>query len=1625
MADNFKRINKGLTFRPVGTPANPTNGDLYYNSTSNRFIGRINGVSDPLVSEAAAQTLTNKTFDASSNTVTNITNANIAAAAGIVYSKLNLTNGIVNADINTSAAIAYSKLNLALSIVNADISASAAIVYSKLNLSNGIVDGDVNSAAAIQGTKINPNFGLQDVITTARYYVGTNASGGVAGYEINAGNNLNSVDVKGFYANFLSPSGATGSVRGVQINIGTSAAAYTSAQAIGVLVNPITLGAGSTITRAISLLAGVNTVGTNNAEISDNVAFTGNWGLNLTTTNPHYFAAPIRAGTLTAIGSGSEQISSVSSGVAVGTLAGAVVTQGLRSDNAAITGNTRVVSSTMTRTITTSQTDTGAYSWFLGNGGTITIPSGQTYTSSGTWAGFQHAFPSISGAGTSAISAMYGVLVGASATNYGTGKAGIAVGAQSGNTNNVGLLLGTTTIPTGTFELYSAGTNYSVLAGGLRVGTTAAVTSGSEGLSNLYALTSDPALGNIYGAVSQVQLTSNSANTSTLRGIYGLALRVSTANVTDTLNIAGGVFQATAQTDSGHTITVPNISGIEVARLSNNGGAGSISGNYNGIFFTNDATVSITGLKTSILLGTLSGGSVGNARLADNTSYTGSWFINSTSTNPSLFSGPLEWKQQATPSNPSSGQNRIYFKSDNKVYILDSSGTESQLAAAGSGVTGPGTSTVDAIPRWANTGGTSLANSSILINSLNQVGLGDGTISSTFLLSLIPSAANFSTIAGGGAFGAGIRITLNAPSTMTSAVQGMVLRTNTSAAAFTLAQANPILIIQDAKGAGSTITEYCAIRFGRNSASGTNNAFISDSTGFTGTWFINNDTITDSSRFLGPLRLGAATTDLVGTGPEQLTLINNSTLNTSAVRGGVFRANLNSNSAGTAAINAVRAEAYRQATAAVTDTTSQLSGLVARVAIDVGAGNVYTNNGVFGADIQLGGLVLISGSTPAIANWAMIYASADSQANTGRKTGIQLNGVSGGTVGNAIFADNSAFTGDYLFNFSGAGFAIGSSGNMRLGDTTAPATTTGFRLTGTALLSTGVSQFGMIVDPTCSTSATTEYESIRSEMKVPNSAFTLALGTNFYAFQNIPSATPTVTRYVSFYYAGNNGFDATNVAILSDNSAFTGKYFINYSGTSASTIGSSTSTAAQLINGAFSARSNNATPVGGDTASFINNNSGASAHSTLRIGTSGGSTASSSLWFNNLSLTSWAIGCDATDSGKFKIAQGVAQVAGSGIEFFSITTTGAAAFLGTTNSTDILAVGNQSATANTAVTGATQNGLGVDFTTTSGATSLARGIRSVVRTPNTAFTLGLAVNFLADTIIKGAASTITRSVQYMTSGDLTIATNNAQIADNSTFTGNYAINLASVSKSALSAPVTITLSDTSNGLNTGLRLTGSSTGWSTSAAQYASYADPIFNSNATTEGHMYSGQVNTANSSFTLPLATVFNAIGTAKGASNTITRMINFYGVNQTVGTNNAFMADNAAFTGNFFIHQSGTATTSLGGNLTTNQAVSTAGFDTASPATAGTVTASANKPGVLITPAGTIATCTIKLPSSPIDGQQYWVASSQQITAVTWQDAGGTAGNVIGGQATIGGTNRGQNFVYSSTNTKWYSIG
>lgn len=88
------------------------------------------------------------------------------------------------------------------------------------------------------------------------------------------------------------------------------------------------------------------------------------------------------------------------------------------------------------------------------------------------------------------------------------------------------------------------------------------------------------------------------------------------------------------------------------------------------------------------------------------------------------------------------------------------------------------------------------------------------------------------------------------------------------------------------------------------------------------------------------------------------------------------------------------------------------------------------------------------------------------------------------------------------------------------------------------------------------------------------------------------------------------------------------------------------------------------------------------------------------------------------------------------------------------------------------------------------------------------------------------------------------------------------------------------------------------------------------------------------------------------------------------------------------------------------------------AAPTTGQTVTANAGVRILFINPAGTLATLTVVLPASPVEGQDFIVCASQILTALT------ITGTIVGTLTTLalGGFAR---FVYSTDAAKWFRAG
>lgn len=99
-----------------------------------------------------------------------IDNTNIAAAAGIVYSKLNLSNSIVNSDINTAAGIVGTKLaDAPLGIINSKINDGA------VNLRTIGIGQTIRGAASALSTPGSLTFPFTDTPVSS---VGLTTQGG-------------------------------------------------------------------------------------------------------------------------------------------------------------------------------------------------------------------------------------------------------------------------------------------------------------------------------------------------------------------------------------------------------------------------------------------------------------------------------------------------------------------------------------------------------------------------------------------------------------------------------------------------------------------------------------------------------------------------------------------------------------------------------------------------------------------------------------------------------------------------------------------------------------------------------------------------------------------------------------------------------------------------------------------------------------------------------------------------------------------------------------------------------------------------------------------------------------------------------------------------------------------------------------------------------------------------------------------------------------------------------------------------------------------------------------------------------------------------------------------------------
>jgi hypothetical protein len=239
---------------------------------------------------------------------------------------------------------------------------------------------------------------------------------------------------------------------------------------VGIIVNTNATAVG---TRDIGILIGPQSGGTNNAQISDNSTFTGNWTFHFSTANPTYHAGNFRIGSETPVSGAFTEILTVNNPATANPSVAIIGNSTLTpiSGNFAMTQNAIGIRSQYTRTITTSQTDTGLVDVIAAQAPAFTISAGQTLGNSSTTgiSGVRIAAPTLSGGGSLDILRYISLQIATSSLATGTRKIGILVGPHTGASNNATISDNATF--TGTYFLNSTSTADSLISGQFQINT--------------------------------------------------------------------------------------------------------------------------------------------------------------------------------------------------------------------------------------------------------------------------------------------------------------------------------------------------------------------------------------------------------------------------------------------------------------------------------------------------------------------------------------------------------------------------------------------------------------------------------------------------------------------------------------------------------------------------------------------------------------------------------------------------------------------------------------------------------------------------------------------------------------------------------------------------------------------------------------------------------------------------------------------------------------------------------------------------------------------------------------------------------------------------------------------------
>lgn len=164
----------------------------------------------------------------------------------------------------------------------------------------------INVTGAISGTagevayfdsvnSITSDSGLTYDAATTRFGIGTAPSANTTA--LIRGTGTTGTDQRILIVDGIFQSSATGTGYTISSQVQTAAASFTLGVAAAFRVLSATVDTGSTVTRLINYFGATQTAGTNNAFLSDNTSFSGNWFINSTSTASSLLSGSLAIGT--------------------------------------------------------------------------------------------------------------------------------------------------------------------------------------------------------------------------------------------------------------------------------------------------------------------------------------------------------------------------------------------------------------------------------------------------------------------------------------------------------------------------------------------------------------------------------------------------------------------------------------------------------------------------------------------------------------------------------------------------------------------------------------------------------------------------------------------------------------------------------------------------------------------------------------------------------------------------------------------------------------------------------------------------------------------------------------------------------------------------------------------------------------------------------------------------------------------------------------------------------------------------------------------------------------------------------------------------------------------------------